>query len=252
MTINSQQAWGAQSGYAPQSFAPQGINIADLVKQIVPIVLSTLSAGPQTLQAAQPNSMSPFSNAPGSFAPQGFDLGGLIKQVVPIVLSVLSAGPQTGQGLQPQFSVGGGFTINPFSSTPGAVAPQGFDLGGLVKAIVPVVLSVLSTNPQTAQAVQPQFSVGAQLAINPFSSSPGSVAPQGFDLGGLVKAVVPIVLSVLSASPQSVQGLQVQSSGGQLAPQGLDIGNLIGTVLPIVLSVLSTSPQTGANAAMYH
>ncbi|NEI38965.1 hypothetical protein GR204_34400 [Rhizobium leguminosarum] len=262
MTMYSQQNLTSK-------MSPQGFDIAELIKQIVPIVMNTLSSNPQAGgQAFQPQfsvgggfTINPFSSGPGNLAPQGFDFGGLIRAIVPIVLSTLSSNPQAGaQGNQPHYNIGGGASINPMSSAPGAFAPQGFDFGGLIKAIVPIVMSVLSANPQAGgPGMQPQFNMGGGAAVNPMSSGPGSLAPQGFDFGGLVKAIVPIVVSLLSANPQmGAQGVQPQfsigggftvnpfSSGpGALAPQGFDFGGLIRTIVPIVLSVLSAMPSSG-------
>ena len=161
--------------------------------------------------------------------PQGFDIADIIKTVVPIVLSTLSAGPQ----MSPQMSISGGLSFKPFSSAPssGSVSPQGLDIGDILKQVLPIVLSTLSAGPQGA--MQPQSS--------------GPLSPQGFDLGSIlktvvpiVKTVVPIVMSTLSAGPQG--SMQPQSSGA-LSPQGFDIGSILGAVLPIVLSTLSASPQ---------
>jgi hypothetical protein len=200
---------------------PQGLDISDIIKAVLPIVMTTLSASPQVspqMSIGGGLTFNPFSAAPSSasLSPQGFDIGEILKHVLPVVLSTLSASPQG--GMQPQSS--------------GPLSPQGFDLGSILKTVLPIVKTVVPI-------VMSTLSAGPQGSMQPQSS--GALSPQGFDIGSIVGAVLPIVLSSLSASPQAA--MQPQSTA-PLAPQGFDLGSIIKTIVPIVMSTLSASPQT--------
>ena len=177
----------SQSNGAAGAFQPQGIDIGDIVKAVLPVVLSTLSANPQMAPQFSIGggiNINPFSAAPGALKPQGIDIGDIVKAVVPalvpVLLNAFSASPQ----MAPQFSIGGGININPFSAGPGALKPQGIDLGDIVKIVLPTVLNALSAAPQMR------------------TQSAGPLQPQGIDIADVVSKVLPIVLSTLSAMPQ--------------------------------------------------
>jgi hypothetical protein len=147
-TTDTQNA--ARNGAASGIFQPQGLDWGDVVKIILPAVLSTLSTSPQLAPQFKIGggiSIDPFSAQPGSLKPQDI-WGDLAKAVGGVLLSTLSTSPQ----LAPQLKVGGGISIDPLSTAPAALNPQGINLGDLVKTIVPIVLSTLSAIPQVQRA----------------------------------------------------------------------------------------------------
>lgn len=87
---------GFRNGAAAGNVQPQGLDWGELVKTIVPVVLSTLSANPQLAPQFKIGggiSIDPFSAQPGALKPQDI-WGDLVKVIVPTVLSALSAMPQ--------------------------------------------------------------------------------------------------------------------------------------------------------------
>ena len=171
---------------------PQGLDIGDVIKAVLPVVLGALSAQPQMspqMSIGGGLTFNPFSSGPsGALSPQSnIDIGDVIKAVLPVILGALSAGPQ----VSPQMSIGGGLTFKPFSSGPSSgLSPQGIDIGDVIKIVLPHVLGALSAAPQ---------------GIRPQSSGPSAgVSPQGIDITDIVsRIVVPVVLSTLSISPQT-------------------------------------------------
>jgi hypothetical protein len=133
-----------------------------------------------------------------------FDWSSLIGPIVTSVLSALSTSPQLSQSMRPQ------------SAGPGQLQPQ-FDWSSLIGPIVTSVLSALSTSPQLSQTMRPQSAGPDQLQpqFRPQSAGQGQLQPQ-FDWGSLVGTIVPIVLSVLSTSPQLSQMMRPQQTAASV------------------------------------
>ncbi len=94
--------------------------------------------------------------------------------------------------------------------------PQ-FDWGHLIGPIVTSVLSALSSSPQLSQSMRPQSAGPDQLQplFRPQSAGQDQLQPQ-FDWGSLVGTIVPIVLSVLSTSPQLSQMMRPQQTAASV------------------------------------
>src|SRR5258708_2436505 len=137
------------------------------------------------------------------FQPQ-FDWGHLIGPIVTSVLSALSS-TQTLTRASRQQSAG-----------QGQLQPQ-FDWGSLIGPIVTSVLSALSTSPQLSQSMRPQSAGPYQLQpqFRPQSAGQDQLQPQ-FNWGSLVGTIVPIVLSVLSTSPQLSQMMRPQQTAASV------------------------------------
>jgi hypothetical protein len=105
-------------------------------------------------------------------------------------------------------------SASPFAADGSGLTPQGWGwLTDVVKAVVPIVLSQLSTTPGANIAP-----MSATPAFSPMTASP-NLTPQGWGwLTDVVKAVVPIVLSQLSATPNA--GIAPMAAGPALSPYG--------------------------------
>lgn len=255
---------------------------------------------------------SPFG---AGVAPQGFDLGSIIStvaqgaaQALPgLLMSLLSSQPQLQQlagqggaaGVAPQslFNLGintpfGGAGIGLFDNKPqvgmqsgGGVAPQGFDLGGLIstiaggaaKVLPGLLMGLLSAHPQFQQlaaqsggsGVAPQslFNFGVNTpfggaGIGLFDNKPqvgtqsgAGVAPQGFDLGsiintvagGVAKALPGLLMGLLSSQPQ-LQQLAAQGGASGVAPQSLFNLGINTPFGGAGIGLFDNKPQFGAQA----
>lgn len=260
----------------------QGFDIGNLVSQIVPIILSSLSNTPQPGAGMPAQSYAPQSYAPQSYAPQAaspYGLGTLsaapampgqldpqsfwdvFKKALPVIVntvSQLSAAPQM-PGFQPQ-SAGPQFgSLQAQSAGPqGQLDPQSF--WDVVSKIVPIAVSTIAALNATPQMPQGGGSFQAQSAMPQFGGLQAQAAgPQGQlqaqSFWDVVSKIVPIAVSTiaaLNAMPQvpGAAGVRAQSAGPQygfgpqsaVTPQGFDIGQLVSQIVPIVLSSLSANP----------
>ena len=185
-------------GLRPQSngsMSPQGIDIGEIVKAVLPHVLGALSAKPQMapqMSIGGGLTFNPFSSAP-AVSPQGIDIGDVIKTVLPIVLSALSAGPQ-----------------GPRLQSSGPLSPQGIDIGDVIKAVLPLYLVVRPTANGSANERRRRSHVQSVL-IRACRNVPWASI-----LETCSRRFCPIAFRNLSAGPQ---GPRLQSSG-PLSPPG--------------------------------
>ncbi len=217
---------------------PQGLDIAEVVRHVVPAVLSSLSAGQQWAQQwnnAQ-GYAGQFGQGQSNFGQSNFgqqqgygqqgnhqlqpqQLNQLIQAVVPAVLNAVSA-QQGGAQNWGQQANAGGFGNAQQSYGQQAYGQQGNaqlqpqHLGHLIQAIVPAVLNAVSAQQQGgAQNWGAQQSNGGS-AFSPFGGNAqqpygqqnygqqGNAQLQPQQLGQLIQAIVPAVIGAVSAGSQ--------------------------------------------------
>jgi hypothetical protein len=200
---------------ARQQQQPQGLDIVEIVRHVVPAVVGTLSAARQWGQ--QPNHALGYA---GNFGQQNY-----------------------GQSNHPQQQGFGPSQQGPWQQGPWQQGPwqqQGYDLEGIVRAIVPAVIG--------AQWGQQPFNIGASFNAPANArqgyglqnyGQPGNNQQQQVDT--LVQAIAPAVLGALSAQQGSFAQRGFGPQGFQ--PQGGDINNLVQAIVPGLVNALSAASQ---------
>jgi hypothetical protein len=170
------------------------------------------------------------SQAPGQqMQPQGFSLPFNINDVVNAVNTAASVANQLGQiGHQLGLS-----SVSPAGQqAPGQMAPQGFDIGGLLEGIGKAGLTVAQMALQSAspagQATQQQMQPQSLFGLP--------------DLSDVIKFGLQTAAGLASASPTG------QPAQGQMRPQGFDIGDALSTIAPLIPLILLSASPTGQQA----
>jgi hypothetical protein len=183
--------------------------VPEVVRACLPILLSNPTQNPQLHQTGFGFQQTPFSSTgygfggvQTQFRPQEGNLEivktilpEILRALLPTLLSTLSGNPQynlQGFGYQPTQFTG---------HATGSLPPQ--HIAEIVRAVVPAVLNSVSMNPQFQGFHTPTQGLTG-FGTTPFSGMGGAGAyPPQYNVAEIVKAVVPLVLTTLSATSQS-------------------------------------------------